>query len=57
VTEDWVAGMGVSEIHFPHENSKKFPHLHRKVDVRLPGKGNSNSHGAPATFQAACCEA
>ena len=21
-------------------------HQHRKVDVRLPGKGNSNSHGA-----------
>jgi len=24
----------------------RFPRCPRKVDVRLPGKGNSNSHGA-----------
>ena len=27
-------------------NCTQNPHLRRKVDVRLPGKGNSNSHGA-----------
>jgi len=26
--------------------SPRHPYTHRKVDVRLPGKGNSNSHGA-----------
>jgi len=29
-----------------HVKKKKISETHRKVDVRLPGKGNSNSHGA-----------
>ena len=39
--EGGVLGGGCCEV-LHHQ----FRHLFRKVDVRLPGKGNSNSHGA-----------
>ena len=35
-----------SEAGCPTESAPTSPHLRGKVDVRLPGKGNSNSHGA-----------
>ena len=32
-------------------NPKKLSSQHRKVDIRLPGRGNSNSHGARPVHQ------
>ena len=45
-TESWLLRAPASELTLaPHH---KMP---RKVDVKLPGKGNSNSHGARPVHQ------
>ena len=39
-----VAEVDAVQVRVQHRHCRR--RLHRKVDVRLPGKGNSNSHGA-----------
>ena len=44
VGDSLVAGESPAQI---HDSNRGYQHetVTRKVDVRLPGKGNSNSHG------------